>query len=78
MLTMPKILRMSREKKNVWVMGLSVGCPMRGRTPGCPCHRFESIGLGETVRVVESLTDEEIDDILITHRVCLEERENHE
>ena len=55
------------------VLDLAVVCPHdNSNPPFCPLYKVRKLGPEERIKWALQLSDEEIDDIVIHHKVCFE------
>ena len=57
------------------IHGLSVGCPHNDPAPDCIISQFRGISFTEAYRVIEKLTESELEQIIRLHKQCFSERE---
>lgn len=61
--------------KRTWVKGLMVDCPMGTALEDCPAGKIRSLPVRELVRIVNSLSEKQLDDIIECHEECITERQ---
>lgn len=58
-----------------WVKGLIMGCPFDEPLPDCPLGKIRELPVVYRLKRVNSMTDDEITEIIEHHKRCLEIRE---
>ena len=64
------------EHKLIWVEGLLIECPFGNPLSDCPAIELRKLSIQERLRVAEQLTENELDEIIIHHKNCLNKREH--
>ena len=57
------------------VKQLTVECPKKDPLPRCPLSEFRKLPLKEKLELVDTLSSEQLDEIVQQHYDCFEERE---
>jgi hypothetical protein len=63
------------EDKRIWVQGLLIDCPVGAPLDTCPAKDLRQMPLKDRLKLVVSMTEEQLDEIIAHHRACLAERE---
>ena len=63
------------DQRRSWVIALMIECPLGEALLGCPGKGVRGLPLTEVVRLVDELSEEELNRIIRHHRRCLGERE---
>ncbi|NQU84368.1 MAG: hypothetical protein HQ541_01280 [Mariniphaga sp.] len=61
--------------RKLWLFGLLIDCPMGNPLPECPANKYRHLSVTEKLDFVNSLSTEQIEDLLNIHKECLEKRE---
>ena len=64
------------EHKLIWVEGLLIECPFGNPLSDCPAIELRKLPIPERLRVAEQFTENELDEIIIHHKNCLNKREH--
>ena len=68
---MPLLLR----DKIAWVKGLVMDCPFGEPQPDCPLNEIRLKPVIERFAIIDKMSDDAINSIIIHHKQCLERRE---
>lgn len=63
------------QQKKDWVRGLLISCPFGKPLYNCPLGKFRTIPVSERLKLVDSMEEKQIDQIIIYHQKCLRQRE---
>lgn len=63
------------EKSKTRTMGLIFDCPMPPHLESCPFREIRKLPIEERVKIINNMTEQQINDILGIHDKCLSERE---
>ncbi|MDC0357195.1 hypothetical protein OAO01_00135 [Oligoflexia bacterium] len=61
--------------KRAWAKGLAMECPMNEELSDCPLCEVRRLPLAQRVKVVDNMSDADIDNLLEQHIACLKKRE---
>jgi len=61
--------------KRAWVKGILVDCPLGTPLDSCPANEIRSLPVHELVKIVNGISNEQLDAIIAHHENCLKERE---
>jgi hypothetical protein len=64
----------SMDDKRVVVKGLLLGCPMGEALDDCPGGELRKYSIEKRMVIVETMAPEQVEDIVVRHRRCLEKR----
>jgi len=65
------------EHKKIWVQGLLIDCPMGKPLENCPAKDARALPIEERLKLANAMDEGQLDQIIIHHRMCLYEREDH-
>ena len=63
------------QQKKDWVRGLLISCPFGKPLDDCPLEKFRKIPISERIKLVDSMEEKQIDQIIVHHQKCLRQRE---
>ncbi len=63
------------DQRRSWVIALMIECPLGEALLGCPATGVRGLPLAEVVKLVDELSEEELNRIIRHHRQCLDARE---
>ncbi len=66
---------LSIEHKRTWVKGLMIDCPMGEATDDCPARDLRTMPIEKRLIVVDSMTPQQIEEVIVFHKQCLKKRE---
>ena len=66
---------LSIEYKRTWVKGLLIDCPMGAATDDCPAFDLRAQPIKKRMTAVDSMTDEQVEEVIVHHKQCLKKRE---
>ena len=61
--------------KRVWLKGLVISCPFNKALDDCPAFDIRKLPLPERMDFVDNLTNQQVEETLEHHNICLAERE---
>jgi len=67
---------LSIEHKRTWVKGLMIDCPMGTATDDCPARDLRTMPIEKRLIVVDTMTPQQIEEVIVYHKQCLKERES--
>jgi len=67
---------LSIEHKRTWVKGLLLECPMGAATDDCPARDFRSMPIEKRLIVVDTMTPQQVEEVIVYHKQCLKKRED--
>lgn len=70
------MVELNFEQKKIWVKGLLIDCPIGISLENCPAKDVRSLPIDERLKLVDSMDESQLDQIISHHRSCLNEREN--
>jgi len=70
--------KLTVEKKIIWVQGLMIGCPAGKPMETCPAKNMRKLPKHARLRVVESLAEHLLDEIIAYHIKCLKKRKTEQ
>lgn len=59
----------------IWLKGLMIECPLFNALPNCPLKKYRSLPINEKFKLVDEMSDDQIDSIIEYHQKCLSARE---
>ena len=62
-------------KKRIWLMELLIDCPLEYSLDTCPAKELREMKLSERLKIIDEMSDDEMQSILEYHKKCLAERE---
>jgi len=66
---------LSIEHKRTWVKGRLIDCPMGTAMGDCPARDLRTMPIEKRLIVVDSMTNEQVEEVIVYHRQCLKKRE---
>ncbi|MDP6543028.1 MAG: hypothetical protein QGH60_03500 [Phycisphaerae bacterium] len=66
---------LSIEHKRTWVKGLLIECPMGTAADNCPARDLRTMPIPKRLIAVDSMTDEQVEEVVVFHKQCLKRRE---
>ncbi len=66
---------LSIEHKRIWIKGLMIDCPMGKALDDCPARDVRTMPVEKRLIVVDEMTPEQIEEVIVYHRQCLSKRE---
>ena len=66
---------LSFEDKKTWVKGLVIHCPMGDSVKDCPANEIRLHPIRKRLRIVDEMSESDIEQIIDYHLKCLAERE---
>ena len=73
---MVNINELTLENKKAWVQGLMVDCPFGKPLNTCPAKDLRVLPLNDRFALVKQMDENQINEIILHHERCLEEREH--
>ena len=61
--------------EKLWLKELLTDCPFGFALDSCPAREIRKLPLHERFKVIDEMSDDEVESILDYHRVCSTERE---
>lgn len=68
-------MSLADKDKRIWAKGLAVACPFGDPLDSCIGNKLRELPLQERLKIIDNMSDEEIDAILEAHKCCLAHRE---
>jgi hypothetical protein len=60
--------------KRTWVKGILVDCPVGDPLDTCPANKIRNLPLPTVVNIVNEMSDEQLDAIILHHENCQKQR----
>jgi len=70
-----KVMEYKLRDKRTWVKGILVDCPLGTPLDDCPANEIRNLPVHELVKIVNGLSNEQLDAIIAHHENCLKQRE---
>lgn len=68
--------QLSPENRVIWVKGLMIECPLYSALPDCPLQKYRGMPIPQKFKIVDNMSDEEINQVIQSHQQCLSRREH--
>ena len=66
---------LSIQNRVIWVKGLMIECPLLSAIDTCPLEKYRSMPINEKFKLVDEMTEEQINQTIEYHQKCLHSRE---
>jgi len=63
------------EHKRTWVKGLLIDCPMGTAADDCPARDLRTMPIEKRLIVVDTMTSQQVEEVIVFHKQCLQKRE---
>jgi len=63
------------ENKITWVLGLMIDCPLGKAIDSCPLKDYRKLPLNNRFKLVNQMSEDQLNQIILEHNLCIEERE---
>lgn len=67
---------LSIEHKRIWIKGLLIDCPMGTAADDCPARDWRTMPIEKRLIVVDTMTNEQVEEVIVFHKQCLKNRES--